>query len=214
MERGHPSYLFGSLAALAVPFGFASAFVIRQFSGERVVRLTAIASLGQVLLAVWAWHVVPQGAVLIVSLLLSWFLLTLAVIDFLVFRLPDVLTLPLLLVGLAMAWFMPDMQLAEHVIGAVLGYGFMAGLAIAFRRLRGIEGLGQGDTKLAAAAGAWLGWQALPTLFIGASVGGILWFAVLSVLKRGVDSSTRLPFGVPLATMIWLIWLYGPLVLA
>ncbi len=68
--------------------------------------------------------------------------------------LPDVLTL-LLLLGLVATWILAPASLADHVAAAIAGYPAFRALEICYRRLRGRDGLGQGDAKLLAAAGAY-----------------------------------------------------------
>jgi leader peptidase (prepilin peptidase)/N-methyltransferase len=74
--------------------------------------------------------------------------------------------------------------------------------------LRGRDGLGGGDAKLAAAAGAWLGAAALPTVIFLAAVSGLVMALGLRVSGRKVGGEVKLPFGPPLCTAIWIIWLY------
>jgi leader peptidase (prepilin peptidase)/N-methyltransferase len=119
--------------------------------------------------------------------------------------LPDGLTLPLIPVGLGLAWLQPP-ALTARLIGAVAGYLGLAGLAALYRRWRGRDGLGLGDAKLLAAAGAWVGWQALPSvLLIGAAL-GLAW-----ALARRLRADQPLPFGPFLAIGFWLVWCFGPL---
>jgi len=87
--------------------------------------------------------------------LLGWWLLALGWIDLRSWLLPDALTLPLIIAGLAAAFlFNPD-QLTERALGAALGYASLMTIAALYRALRGREGLGGGDAKLLAASGAW-----------------------------------------------------------
>jgi leader peptidase (prepilin peptidase)/N-methyltransferase len=67
-----------------------------------------------------------------------------------------------------------------------------------FKLLRGKEGLGYGDFKLTAAIGAWLGWQALPTVVFSAAIGGLCVGLFLMVTKR-MQAEQPLPFGPFLA---------------
>jgi leader peptidase (prepilin peptidase)/N-methyltransferase len=160
----------------------------------------------------WAWAVTPAGLVLAVSMALAWCLLSLAVTDALVFRLPDLLTLPLCAAGLLAAWRLPAADgLVDHVVGALAGYGVLALIAWGFRRLRGQDGIGMGDAKLMAAAGAWLGWRALPSVLLLGCLGGLLWWAVGRLADRRAERDPRIPFGAPLCAAVWLVWLYGPL---
>lgn len=140
---------------------------------------------------------------------LGWTLLALAWIDWDHLFLPDVLTLPLVVAGLlAMAWLAPE-ALTGHAIGAAAGYGAFRAIALAYRAARGRDGLGQGDAKLLAAAGAWLGWEALPDTVLVAALLGLA-FAGWRALRHGrLDAAERLPFGPCLAVALWLCWLRG-----
>ena len=75
------------------------------------------------------------------------------------------------------------------------------------RGLRGVEGLGLGDVKLAAVAGVWLDWADLPAAVELAAVAALA--TVLYRRWRGEDlgMQARLPFGAFLAPAIWLCWL-------
>ena len=138
---------------------------------------------------------------------LGWTVLALAWIDWDHMLLPDILTLPLVAAGLAVTWWLVPEALADHAIGAALGYIAFRGLAWAYRQLRGRDGLGQGDAKLLAAAGAWLGWEGLPMLVLLAALLGLA-FAGITALRQGrLDPAAKLPFGPCLALALWLCWL-------
>jgi leader peptidase (prepilin peptidase)/N-methyltransferase len=157
---------------------------------------------------------VLSGWLLLVSCALGWLLLTLAVIDLRHFLLPDVLTLPLIPAGLALAWLLDPGLLPGNVIGAAAGFVCIALFGLAYRRLRGREGLGLGDAKLLAGAGAWLGWQALPGLVLIAAVSALA-LALAGALAGGrLSATTRVAFGSHLALAFWLVWLLGPLTVA
>ena len=141
--------------------------------------------------------------------LLGWWLLALAWIDLRRWILPDGLTLPLILTGLVAALaFDPD-TLAERALGAALGYAALRLVAWAYVRLRGREGLGQGDAKLLSAGGAWLGVLALPQLILIAAVGALLAAAALRLSGTPLRAQSALPFGPFLALAIWALWLFG-----
>jgi len=143
---------------------------------------------------------------------LAWSLVSLAAIDLAAYRLPDALTLPLLAGGLLVALVLPGRPILEHVAGAAVGWGALAGVAWAFRRWRGVEGMGLGDAKLFGAAGAWLGWAALPSVMLIACLAAFIWVG-LRVLRRGRGAARdHIAFGVPLSLAILAIWLEGPLV--
>jgi leader peptidase (prepilin peptidase)/N-methyltransferase len=76
-----------------------------------------------------------------------------------------------------------------------------------FKLLTGKEGMGYGDFKLFALAGAWLGWQALPAVLLFASCTGAM-TGIGLIIFRGHDKNIPIPFGPYLAVAIWiaLIW--------
>ena len=122
-------------------------------------------------------------------------LLVLSLIDLEHQILPDVITLPGIALGLA-ASFLPGS--APAPLGAALAAagGFLAFAAVAktYEKTRGIEGLGQGDWKLAAMLGAFLGWQKMLLTVLLASVAGTL-VGLLAIGLRGRDMRYALPLG-------------------
>ena len=71
----------------------------------------------------------------------------------------------------------------------------LAGIAAAYRHVRGSEGMGGGDPKLVAAIGCWIGWQALPLLLLLASLGGLVWALGAQRKGDGPLSMRAVPFG-------------------
>ena len=139
---------------------------------------------------------------------LGWTLLALGWIDATSFLLPDVLTLPLLLAGLVVTAALQPEALTDHCLAAALGYLSFAGIGLAYRRLRGREGLGGGDARLIAAAGAWCGLEALPAwIVVGSAAVGLLAALGLALTGRAVTSRTWIPFGTCIALAFWLAWL-------
>ncbi len=153
---------------------------------------------------------VHSGWLLLASLMLGWTLLALAAIDLRSQLLPDVLTLPLIPAGLLVAW-LRGAPVIDHAIGAAAGYLAFVAIAWLYQRLRGRDGLGKGDAKLLAAAGTWLGWQALPDLVALAAGGAVLVALVGALCGRGPSAVTRIAFGPYLALAFWLLWLFGPM---
>jgi leader peptidase (prepilin peptidase)/N-methyltransferase len=141
-------------------------------------------------------------------------LLALSWIDWRHMILPDVLTLPLLLAGLGVALFLDPGNIVDHAAGAAIGYLLFIGVAWAYRRTRGRDGLGEGDAKLLAAAGAWVTWSGLAQVMLIAAVVGLLVALAGSLAGKKFGAQTALPFGPCLAVGIWLVWMYGPLLLA
>jgi leader peptidase (prepilin peptidase)/N-methyltransferase len=96
------------------------------------------------------------------------------------------------------------------LIGAVAGYVVFELIAFAYRRLRGREGLGGGDSKLLAAIGAWTGWMSLaPVVFI-ASLGALAVVIALQLAGRPMDGGTPIRFGPALCAAAALVLLLLP----
>ena len=136
----------------------------------------------------------------------GWLLLTLAILDLEHFWLPDRLTVALGTAGLAAGLVGVDPPLTTRLIGGLAGFGMLAGIASLYRRVRGREGLGQGDPKLLAAIGLWLGWPALPFVLLGASLTGLMAVAAVRLRGRRFGAADRLPLGTLMAVAAWAWW--------
>lgn len=132
--------------------------------------------------------------------LLAWLVLVaqlvpVAWIDWRTSRIPNLLTASLLVSGLVVAAVTELPAPAASLAGALLGGGFLLTIAVAFHRLRGLDGLGLGDVKFLAGAGAWTGWQGVgPVVFLAAlaalAVVGARRWAGLTIGRR-----EPIPFG-------------------
>lgn len=180
--------------------------------GADIEPLYPAMEIGALVFALWAAFVV-DGPLVLVTAAFGWALLALAAMDLRDFILSDALTLPLIVAGLVVAWWIDPAALAWHVVGAALGFALMVGAAWGYRVLRGREGLGFGDAKLMAAAGAWTGLEGVGTVLLYGAVLGLILVAVLRLSGRAVAAETPIPFGAGLAAGLWLTWLYGPLLL-
>jgi leader peptidase (prepilin peptidase)/N-methyltransferase len=149
-----------------------------------------------------------QGAWL--DCLLGWWLLTLAWIDIRSWLLPDLLTLPLVVAGLAAAAAFDPEQLVQRSLGAGLGYLSLLAIAALYRALRHREGLGRGDAKLLAAAGAWVGAAALPQVILLAALSALAGAGCLWIAGFRLSAHSAIPFGPFLAFATWALWLYSP----
>lgn len=145
------------------------------------------------------------------TLLLGGALVALAAIDAITFRLPDALTLPLLGLGLAGAAFVERDIPFRHLLSAVAGGVLLYGVGWLYKSLRGRAGLGLGDVKLFAAAGAWLGGENLPSVMLLACFAAILTIVCVMLRGRKLEAGTAIPFGPFLALGFWTVWIYGPL---
>ncbi len=137
---------------------------------------------------------------------LGWTLLALGWIDAVTLTLPDVLTLPLLVAGLAQCWWRTPDLLADRALAAIVAWAALAGLAAAYRRLRHREGLGQGDAKLFAAGAAWTGLASLCWVLLIAALLGLAAAGMARLRGGRVTLATRLPFGPALVAAVWVVW--------
>lgn len=146
-----------------------------------------------------------SGALLFYGLtaVLAGILLRLAWIDHRTFRLPDRYTLPLIVLGLGLSPLFGEPAFTARLIGAVAGFLSLGLIGEIHFRRTGAEGLGLGDAKLCAAAGAWLGWQALPMVVLIASVAGLAYATAL----RRTDRGAPIAFGPMLALGFFLCWI-------
>ena len=168
------------------------------------IELAAVGVAGWAALVVAGWPLWATCA-------LGWTLLALAIIDQRHLVLPDELTLPLVGAGLIVAYLLDADAAVDHAIGAVTGFAALFVLAAVYKRVRKREGLGLGDAKLFAAAGAWVSWSGLASVVLVASVTALVVVLVRSVLGRRITADERIPFGPYLCLATWLVWLYGPL---
>jgi len=130
------------------------------------------------------------------------------------FTVPDVLSLPAIPLGLlANALLAPDGIGTEAVVdglsGAVIGASVLFLLRAAYFRLRGIEGLGLGDVKLAGVAGAWLGPAALAPVCLLAALAAFICLGIMAAFrsKDGIHARLPVPFGGFIAPSIFVIWM-------
>lgn len=136
----------------------------------------------------------------------------LAFIDVEHFLLPDKLTLPGLVAGLAFATWLPWTSLQRSALGALLGGGGLLALYGLWYALRREEGMGLGDVKMLAMQGAFLGWPGvLLTLLLSAVAGAAVGVALLA---RGGTLKTQLPFGTFLAAGGVATLFFGPQLIA
>lgn len=106
--------------------------------------------------------------------------------------LPDAITKPGVLAGL-LASLLPDSPVGplESALAAVGGYLALAAVAFTYRLVRGEEGLGRGDWKMAAMLGAFLGWQPLLLVVFVASLGGtVLGLGLMAWSRLGPRATT------------------------
>lgn len=147
----------------------------------------------ELLTAVMALAVVKSFGVKWVSLVYFVLICALIVITFIDMAwwiIPDVISLPGIVIGVALAALvgppLPSWQDATY--GALLGGGLFFAIAQGYAWITGREGMGLGDAKLLAMLGAFLGWKAMPLVILLASAQGLLAALVLYLLgwREGV----------------------------
>ena len=161
--------------------------------------------------AAYAWMLVPPLAALAAGYM-GFTVLAIALADQRKFIIPDPLSLPAIPLGLMVAYltYPEDWRavLQNHAAAAVLAAAVLYLVRLAYRTIRGAEGLGLGDVKLAAGAGAWLGLEPLPVTLLVAT-GAALCAVLLRRLWRHqetVTAQTPVPFGSFLAPSILIVW--------
>jgi len=146
---------------------------------------------------------VAQGLVhedlglLAVRLVLTALLVALFGTDLETERLPNALTLPGLVFGLAASVVLPP-GLPSSLIGAALGAAIPWLIRWVWFHAKGVEAMGLGDVKMLAMIGAFLGWQQMWLVLVLASLAGAIVGILLTALGRH-SMQSRLPFGTFLA---------------
>jgi leader peptidase (prepilin peptidase)/N-methyltransferase len=143
---------------------------------------------------------------------LALLMLAIAVSDIRHFIVPDALSGTAFVLGLVAAALFDDAPLAEAILMSLLRAAAAAlpllALMLLYEWWRGRPGLGLGDVKLAAVAGAWLDWFTIVGVIEVAALAALTAYAVWRyVLRRPIVATTPLPFGLFLAPAIWAGWL-------
>jgi len=120
---------------------------------------------------------------------------------------PDVISLPGIVIGLVISFLHPQMSVKDSLIGVLLGGGSLYVVASAYHLITKREGMGGGDVKLLAMIGAFIGWKGvlftiLCSSFIGTVVG------VTLMLVFSADSKYAVPFG-PFLSLGAVIYVLG-----
>ena len=160
-------------------------------------RYPTIELLTAVLFAASFWRFGLQPG-LLHAMVFCCLMIILAAIDVEHYLLPDRLTLPGIVVGLAFQFWYPHPGLLDAVLGTLIGAGLLILVINYWYWLRGEEGMGIGDVNMLALIGAFLGWQGVLTSLVLATTSGAIVGLLLMIGGRfGLQS--RLPFGFFLA---------------
>lgn len=171
------------------------------------VRYPAVELLTGCLSALLIWHF-GSGFAGLASLVFAYFLIAMSFIDADTQCLPDSLTYPLLWCGLLVNLQGAIVPLREAVIGAAAGYLVLWAVNFIFKLVRKMDGMGNGDFKLLAALGAWLGWKMLPiVVLLSALVGSVVGISLILLAKHARNKA--IPFGPYLAGAGMIALLFG-----
>jgi leader peptidase (prepilin peptidase)/N-methyltransferase len=122
--------------------------------------------------------------------------------------LPDAITLPGIVVGLALSFLSVRRTPLAAALGSAIGAGGLYLLAFLYEKIAGQEGMGLGDVKMLGMIGAFLGPAGVLVTILLASLSGSI-VGVGLILARGGDGKTRLPFGVFLALGAIAAWFFA-----
>lgn len=126
------------------------------------------------------------------------------------FLIPDGANLALAGLGLGLAALEAPAGETVSALSEAVARGLLAGLSFwslraGHRLLRGGEGLGLGDVKLAAAGAPWLAWGSLVPVLELAVLGALIAVAIEALARRaGPRLDDRVPLGVFLAPALWI----------
>lgn len=150
----------------------------------------------------------PDEAVL-VSCLFGWLLLAIGLTDWFTYRIPDILTLSVAILGLITVCLMFPFSWQDHLIGGAIAYLSFRMIEVLYLSLKGRAGMGRGDTKLFGALGLWIGWSGLaPALLIASSLALLHGLGQSLSRNRGLTSTHMVPFGPWLSLAGYVVWLW------
>lgn len=165
--------------------------------GERISIIYPIVELVTAIVFVSGYLIYGWTPLLAARLLFACAMIVLFVIDLQHQILPNVITVPGIVIGFFLSVFLPPGWISS-LVGIVLGGGVLFAIMEGYARARGFEGLGMGDVKMLAMIGAFLGWPLMLLTLVLASFAGSLVGVGLMAAQRG-GMKTALPFGTFLA---------------
>ena len=133
-------------------------------------------------------------------------LLVIIVIDFRHQIIPDIISLPGIVIGFLFSFFNPYLQWTDSGLGILFGGGTFYLLALVYYLLTKRMGMGGGDIKLLAMIGAFLGWQSLPFVIFSSSLFGTI-VGIGAMVKQKKGGKTVIPYG-PFLAISALLYLF------
>jgi leader peptidase (prepilin peptidase) / N-methyltransferase len=158
------------------------------------------------------YFVFGVDVILVPRLLFACILIVLFAIDLEHHLLPNVITIPGIVVGLAFSTMLPP-GLFDALVGTVLGGGLLWLIGEAYFRYSGVEGMGGGDVKMLAMIGAFLGWKlVILTLVFSSFAGALVGLLVIAIRRGGMKYA--LPYGTFLSLAALVASLFGARIVA
>jgi leader peptidase (prepilin peptidase)/N-methyltransferase len=136
----------------------------------------------------------------LMALILTYVLIAIAFIDLNHQLIPNVLTLPMMVIGLLFRIWQGE--IIAGILGGLIGGGFLLIITLLYPK-----GMGMGDVKFLAMSGVFLGWEKALFILFSGSVLGLLVIIPLMLLKK-IDRKSAFPFGpfLVVGTLIALYW--------
>ncbi len=121
---------------------------------------------------------------------------------------PNVISLPGIIIGFIASFYLPGMSGQESFLGILIGGGLFFLIAYVFVKIRGIDGMGMGDVKLLAMLGAFLGLKGVMFIIFISSVIGTLSGILVMIQNRSFTLQQKIPFGpfLSIAAMLYIFW--------
>ena len=139
--------------------------------------------------------------------ILSSALIIIAFIDLQEQIIPDIISLPGVVIGLILSFIVPYMSFINSVLGVLVGGGIILIIALVGSKIFKKEAMGGGDVKLAAMIGAFLGWRyTIISLFLGFFLGALT--GIILIMAKIKKRKDAIPFGpfLALGSIITLLW--------
>jgi leader peptidase (prepilin peptidase)/N-methyltransferase len=122
---------------------------------------------------------------------------------------PDVISLPGILIGFACSFLLPQLTWFNSLLGILVGGGVLYIVIYGYYLVTGVVGMGLGDVKLLAMIGAFIGWRGvLFTIMASSFIGTIVGIAEMIRTRQGLKLA--IPFGPFLAMGAVLYIFFGP----
>jgi len=121
---------------------------------------------------------------------------------------PNIISLPGIVIGFFASFYLPDMSIQDSLMGILTGGGLFFLIAYIFVTIRGIEGMGMGDVKLLAMLGAFLGLKGVMFIIFISSIIGTIGGVLVMIQTRSFTFKQKIPFGpfLSIAAMIYIFW--------